>query len=213
PLWSVYGQITQRWLGDETGAQWIHLGQRLAPHHPSTCVVSAAQLLREGKDEQAELLFNRAIDMGARANGILDVLVLDLNRVDFAEGLVGDDLGRMIHFERLLKREPEQEQRLTELQVVILKRVEEACAGPSPTSGMLQRLATQRVSEGRHEEAIRLYRRYLVREPGSGLRFELARALVSAEQLPEAVRELRYLLNVHPGHARARALLTEIEAR
>lgn len=213
PLWSVYGQITQRWLGDASGARWIHLGQSLAPHHPSTCVVSAAQLLREGKEDQAEELFKRAMKIGARPSAILEVLVRDLGRVDFAERLVGDDLGRMFALERWLKGDPDQEQRLGELQVVILEQVELACAGASPTHQMLARLAGHRVSEGRDEEAVRLFRRYLVRDPGSYLRFDLAKALERLGDSREAGRQLRDLLNVHPGHGGARALLDQLGAR
>jgi O-antigen ligase len=206
-LWSVVGQLGVRWLADEEAARWILLGQDLAPHNPAACVAAAAELLREGKDTEALPMFTRATEMGANARVILDILVKDLGRFEFAANFVQGDLGLMMHLENLLQGFPEEAERLTALTETINTIVEEASSEPDPTPWMLLRLASLRVEQGRDPEAIALFRRVLLRRPDNGCRYPLAEALLRESKIPEARMQLRDLLNVHPEHAAAERLL------
>jgi len=166
--------------------------------------------LREGREEEARVAFERATRMGANAGAIVDILVKELGRIDVARELAAGDLRLMTRLERLLTKLPSEEARLAELRSEILALVEEACEGPDPSPWMLRRLANHRVSEGRDEEAIGLYRRVLTRAPKDSCRYSLAAALVRLGQVPEARMQLRDLLNVHPDHRAGQDLLRRL---
>jgi len=213
PLWSVAGQLGVRWIGDESAAEWIHLGLDLAPHHPATGVASAAQLLREGRDEEARQAFSRAIKVGASATGILDTLMLYVHRPDVALEIARSELALMVHLERLLERHPEMGGDLPLLEQEIVTMLEEACASPDPLPWMLKRLADHRVLEGRDPDAAGLYRRYLNLVPSSPHRYDLAKALIRMGEVPEARMHLQDLLRVHPHHTGGEDLLEELLER
>ena len=67
-LWSMAGQLSVVWLGNEAGDDWIDRGLAFAPQNPGACIASGRKALRLGDDEAAVYALKRALAMGATWN-------------------------------------------------------------------------------------------------------------------------------------------------
>ncbi|MEM8711368.1 MAG: tetratricopeptide repeat protein [Planctomycetota bacterium] len=190
---------------------WILRGRALAPHHPSTCLAAAFELMRRGEEKRALEEFDRAVVVGASKGGVVDLLAGDLAKPDLALPFTEGDLALT---KRLLGH-VQKADGLDELQDDLTQTYEElliaTCARSSAQPGQLAQLASIREERGEVEEAINLYRRLLSVDPRSIQRYDYARLLAAEGDTRTARRQLRDVIQFHPGHRAANNLLAELE--
>ncbi len=214
PSWSVAGQLRRVWLDDQSdeAGEWIIRGRELAPHHPKTCLASAFELMRKNREAEGVAEIERAVSIGAGASSAVDLLAVSLDRPELALPFVE---GNLVLTDRLLAVVEGDEAR-GELKVRLQEAYEEllvaACARPSAAASDLQRLAAIEASRDNLEEAAALLRRVLGLDPSSKTRLSYARLLVQMGDPRGARRELKDLLNFHPGMTAASRLLEQLES-
>ena len=86
-----------------------------------------------------------------------------------------------------------------------------ACARPGASERQLSRLATMERERGHLEEAANLLARVLSTNPASKSRYTYAKLLAETGDVRGARRELRDVLNFHPGMNQATRLLEQLE--
>jgi len=209
PSWSLAGQLGVLWLDEPAAAEWIHEGRRLAPHHVATCLASARQLLREGRTDAAVIEFRRAIRVGASWQAVLRLLIHELDRPEVAHAVAHGQAKWLLWLSRL----PLPEGVVEDVHAEAKGLLEARCARPGAPAWMLAGLGGECRRVGDFDEAVVWLRRYLRRVPGSRLRFDLARLLVSLGEEDDARLELRRLLRFHPDHDAGRELLGALSKR
>jgi len=213
PSWSAAGQLRRVWLEDKTeeAGEWILRGRALAPHYPAACLASAFELMRQDREAFGVAELERAVGVGAPRRDIVDLLAASLQRPMLALPFVEGDLDLT---ERLLSIvEAEGDQAL--LQEDLEERYENlliaACARPGASERQLSRLATVERERGHLEEAANLLARVLSTNPASRSRYTYAKLLAETGDVRGARRELRDVLNFHPGMNQATRLLEQLE--
>lgn len=235
PTWSVAGQLKSLWMVDpeddaannpevRLAGDWILRGRHLAPHNPSTCMAAAFELMRRSDEPAAMAELKRAVSIGANKYGVVNLLAGDLQRPTLALPFVEGDLGLT---ERLLtltkktldkKTDPTADLEVNATLVESLKSDYEtllavACARPSARPHELGKLASIEQKRGNTDQSVSLYRRLLSVDPYSTQRYKYAQLLVEEDQLRDARRELRDVLQFHPGHKGATKLLQKLESQ
>jgi tetratricopeptide (TPR) repeat protein len=221
PAWSVAGQLKRVWLDSEEpqreapdatlAGEWILRGRSLAPHHPSTCLAAAFELMRRGEEAEAIEELNRAVVVGASKHGVVDLLAGDLAKPNLALPLVEGNLGlteRLLNHVRKAKADDGLLAELTETHENLLVA---ACARSTARPHELARLAVIKERRGETEGALNLYRRLLSVDPYSKQRYEYAKLLVAEGDKRSARRELRDVIQFHPKHTAAENLLQSLE--
>ena len=184
----------------------------LAPHHPATCIASARQLVREGKDDEALARFRRALQVGANKLRAADGLVR-LGRFDLARQLIKGDYPAQAWLATHLEKGGTSAGIVEELRSDALQSLIALCDSGRAPPWCYERLARHYDQAKDHEEAVRNWRVFVNRRPGSSRRFEYARALVRLGRHDDARRELRRLLASHPAHRAGKQLLVELGAK
>lgn len=211
PLYSAAGQLRVLWLDDERGAAEIQRGTELASYRPESWLAQGTQLLREGRGDEALEAYRRGIRVGGRPGEMLDALVVEHNRPDLALEFAGHDVGLLTTLEgRVRKYVPDATGLLAEVEGRIFDAIELAVQEGQTAGWMLQRLAVTCAARGETDEAIGYWRSFLLRDPRSTHRYELAVLLEKAGDEQEARRQLRSLIEVHPKHRSGKALLNKL---
>ena len=225
PTWSVAGQLQKIWLTTDDLQQpdapespmglqagdWILRGRALAPHHPSTCLAAAFELMRRGEEATAIEELNRAVMVGASKHGVVDLLAADLARPNLALPFVEGNLGlteRLLSHVRKAKSDPALEENLTIAHESLLIA---ACARSGAEPRELAQLAVIHEHRGETKEALNLYRRLLSVDPYSNRRFQYAQLLAAEGDTSSARRQLRDVIQYHPQHKAAEDLLAQLE--
>jgi len=217
PSWSVAGQLRRVWLDDESeeAGQWILRGRALAPHHPAACLASAFELMRQDREAEGVAELERAVGVGASRRDIVDLLAASLQRPALALPFVEGDLHLTSRLLSIVNAEGDAEGDPAPLQEDLEERYENlliaACARPGASEGDLYRLATMERERGNLDKAADLLARVLSANPASSARFTYAQLLAETGDVRGARRELRDVLNFHPGMGQATRLLEQLE--
>lgn len=241
--YSLEGELRLRVLHEAAGSQLINQAARLTPFDVATCFLAGQLAAEEGRLEEAILLLNRTVTLERdvtlkreQFKMVASVYLDELERVDLAQALAGDDYRRMAELAQLLEArleesEPEKTQAqdarpqdlpdreqannyaelAQELRDRALLRLRELVAAGEATASEMARLAAVEMRGNRPAAAVDLYRRALAQDYSHiGWRLALARALVTAGEADEAMREARIVLRLKPKSRAAIALIEQI---
>ncbi|MDG1984849.1 MAG: O-antigen ligase family protein [Planctomycetota bacterium] len=213
PSWSAAGQLRRVWLEDKTeeAGEWILRGRALAPHHPAACLASAFELMRQDREAFGVAELERAVGVGAPRRDIVDLLAASLQRPMLALPFVEGDLDLTERLLSLVEAEGDQALLQEELEDRYENLLIAACARPGASERQLSRLATMERERGHLEEAANLLARVLSTNPASKSRYTYAKLLAETGDVRGARRELRDVLNFHPGMNQATRLLEQLE--
>lgn len=214
PSWSVAGQLRRVWLDDETeeAGQWILRGRALAPHHPAACLASAFELMRQDREAEGVLELERAVGVGAPRRDIVDLLAASLQSPVLALPFVEGDLGLTARLLSIVEVQDDQPLLQEDLEERYENLLIAACARPGASESQLFRLAAMERERGNLDEAADLLARVLSANPASSARFTYAELLAETGDVRGARRELRDVLNFHPGMGQATRLLEQLDS-
>ncbi|TET73465.1 MAG: hypothetical protein E3J56_04045 [Candidatus Aminicenantes bacterium] len=199
PTYSIVGQIEKFVLNDDSGAERIRKGFRLAPCDPVACFVAGWLDVEEGKTQDCIAKFERAVQLdGNMFSDVVDIYVKQLSRPHLAISVAGDDIGRLIHVANVL--EDMQYNDLAEETREKMKSLLEAkCSEPGTPGSVFAHLGNIYSKQQNNEAAIECYRQALAREYSQVYwRLELAKLLVKIEEIPEAMYEAKICLRLRP---------------
>jgi tetratricopeptide (TPR) repeat protein len=199
PAYSMLGQIEKFIIGDDSGAEKIRKGFRLAPCDPIACFVAGWLDVLEGKTQDAIVKFEKAISLDGRLfEDIVNIYVNYLSRPHLAISVAGDDIGRLNHVTRILQNM--QYNDLAEQAIEKTKTLLEAkCSQPDAPASAFASLGNIYSRHENNEAAIKCYHQALAREFNQIYwRMELANLLAKMERMPEALREAKICLQLRP---------------
>jgi tetratricopeptide (TPR) repeat protein len=211
PTYSIAGQIEKFILNDNSGAERIRKGFRLAPCDPIACFVAGWLDVLEGKTEDCVKKFERAVELdpGLFAPTV-NIYINRLSRPDLAMLSAGDDIGRLNHVADVL--EDMQYNDLAEQAREKIKDLLEAkCSQADAIAPAFASLANIYRKQGNNDAAIEYYRRALALDYGRvEWRLDLARLLAQTQRIPEAMHEARVCLQVRPQLEAAKKLIEDL---
>ena len=211
PTYSTVGQIEKFVLNDNSGAERIRKGFRLAPCSPTVCFVAGYLDVMEGKNEDCIEKFQRAMQLdGGLFKRVADIYANHLSRPHLAISAAGDDIGRLSHVTGVL--EDMQYNDLAEQTREKVKDLLEAkCSAPDAPASAFVSLGNIYRKRQDNEAAINCYRRALALDYGQvHWRLELAKLLAKAERIPEAMQEARTCLQLRPQFKAAEKLVEDL---
>lgn len=211
PTYSIVGQIEKFILNDNSGAERIRKGFRLAPCDPIACFVAGWLDVLEGKTEDCIKKFERAAQLDSGLfSPIVNVYINRLSRPDLAMLSAGDDIDRLNHVANVL--EDMQYNDLAEQAREKIKDLLEAkCSQTDALAPAFASLANIYRKQGDNEAAIEYYRHALALDYGQvEWRLDLARLLAQTQRIPEAMREARVCLRVRPQLQAAEKLIADL---
>ena len=208
---SVVGQIEKFVLNDDSGAERIRMGFRLSPCDPISCFVAGYLDVVEGRDDDCVPKLERAVQLDGRLfRDVVGIYVNYLSRPHLAISAAGDDIERLRHVAGVL--EEMQYGDLAEQTIDKIKNLLEAkCSGDNASAAEFALLGDIHRRRGGDEAAIQCYRRALVMDYGRvEWRLELARLLVRARRMPDAMREAKICLHLRPESKVAEELVANL---
>jgi len=199
PTYSVVGQIEKFILNDDSGAERIRKGFRLAPCDPIACFVAGYLDFLEGKSEGCIEKFERATQLDGRLFAkVANIYVNHLSRPDLAILAAGDDISRLTCVADALD-DMQYSDLAEQTRNKIRHLLEVECSGPAASASAFISLANIYREQQDYGTAIEYYRRALVLDYAQvHWRLELARLLAKAERLPEAMHEAKICLQLQP---------------
>ena len=211
PPYSLVGQIEQFILNDPNGAEKIRKGFRLAPSDPVTCFVAARLDVWEGKTEDSIAKFEKAVRLDRSLfRKVADIFIYQLSKPHLAISIAGDDIGRLSHVAHVLD-DMLYFDLAEQVRGKIKGLLEAKCSDPDTSASVLAHLGSIYDREGNNEAAAECYRQALAREYSQiQWRLELARLLVRADKIPEAMTEARICLQLRPQLKAAKTLVEEL---
>ncbi len=211
PTYSVVGQIERSVLNDNSGAERIRKGFRLAPCSPTACFAAGYLDVVEGKNEEGIKKLERAMQLdGGLFSHIVNIYANHLSRPHLAIAAAGDDVGRLGHVANILE-----DMQYNDLAEQTRKRIEELLAikcsqDDAPASALISLGNIYRKQQD-NEAAIKCYRRALRLNYGQvHWRLELARLLAKTKRIPEAMQEARTCLQLRPQFRAAEKLVEDL---
>jgi len=211
PTYSLVGQIEKFILNNDSGAERIRKGFRLAPCNPTACFVAGYLDVLEGKHEESIEKFKRAMQLDGRLfKHIADIYINQLSRPHLAISAAGVDIGRLNHVANAL--ENMQYRDLAEqIREKIRTLLEEKCSQPDAPASAFASLANIYKQQQDNEQAIDYYHRALTLDYSHiGWRLDLARLLIETGKIPEAMREARICLQLRPQSKAAEKLVADL---
>ena len=199
PTYSIVGQIEKLILNDDSGAERIRKGFRLAPCDPVACFVAGWLDVMEGKTQDCIAKFEKAVQLDSSMfKDVVDIYINQLSRPHLAISVAGDDIGRLIHVANVL--EDMQYSDLAEETREKMKSLLEAkCSEPGTPGSVFAHLGNIYSKQQNNEAAIECYRQALAREYSQVYwRLELVKLLVRIEEIPEAMYEAKICLRLRP---------------
>ncbi|MHC4326934.1 MAG: O-antigen ligase family protein [Planctomycetota bacterium] len=211
PTYSIVGQIEKFVLNDDSGAERIREGFRLAPCDPVACFVAGYLDVTEGRDEDCIGKFERAIELdGSLFRPVVNIYVNHLSRPHLAISTAGDDIGRLSHVAGVLE-DMQYDDLAGQVREKVRDLLEEKCSQRDASASALASLGNIYRKQQDSEAAIECYRRALVLNHSQiHWRLELARLLAKTERIPEAMREARICLQLRPQHKAAETLVADL---
>jgi len=201
PTYSIVGQIEKLILNDDSGAERIRKGFRLAPCDPVACFVAGWLDVMEGKTQDCIAKFERAVQLDVNVFYVYDVVgiyVKQLSRPHLAISVAGDDIGRLTHVANVLE-DMQYSDLAEETREKIRGLLEAKCSEPGTPGSVFAHLGSIYSKQQNNEAAIECYRQALAREYSQVYwRLELAKLLVKMEEIPEAMYEAKICLQLRP---------------
>ncbi len=199
PTHSMVGQIERFILNDNSGAERIRRGFRLAPCDPITCFVAGRLDMLEGRTEDCIAKFDRAVQLdGNLFRDVADIYVNQLSRPHLALSAAGDDIGRLSCVLGMLEY-VQYYDLAEEARTKVQRLLEAKCAEPDAPASVYARLAGIHSRQGNNQAALECYRQALAREYGQiQWRLELAAILIKMGRVQEAMSEAKICLRLHP---------------
>lgn len=199
PTYSMVGQIEKFILNDDSGAERIRRGFRLAPCDPITCFVAGRLDMLEGRTEDCTAKFDRAVQLdGSLFRDVADIYVNQLSRPHLALSAAGDDIGRLSYVLEMLEY-MQYDDLAEEARTKVQRLLEAKCAEPDAPASVYAHLAGIHSRQGNNQAALECYRQALAREYGQiQWRLELAAILVKMGRAQEAMSEAKICLRLHP---------------
>lgn len=214
PTYSVVGRIERFVLGDNSGAERIRKGFRLAPCSPTACFVAGCLDVAEGKHEDCVPKFERAMQLdGTLFKSVVNIYANHLSRPNLAISAAGDNIGRLDHVAKVL--EDMQYYDLAEQARTRMKQLlETECSRPDARASSFVVLGRIYEKQQDDDAAIECYRRALLLDYGQiHWRLELARLLAKTGRTPEALREAKTCLQLRPQMKAAEQLVGDLSIR
>jgi len=211
PAYSMVGRIETFILNDDRGAERVRKGFRLAPCDPTTCFIAGYLDVLEGKYEDCIGKLKRAVQLdGGLFKDVANIYVNHLSRPHLAISAAGDDIGRLRHVALLL--EDMQYNDLAKQLWHKIETLQEATwSQPDASASALASLANVYRKRQDYDAAVEYYRRALALDYGQvGWRLDLARLLIEMGKIPEAMRQARICLQLHPQSKAAEKLVADL---
>jgi O-antigen ligase/tetratricopeptide (TPR) repeat protein len=215
PPYALEGQLRLFVLKQPDGAELIRKGVRLSSYDPPTCLVAGELAATEGKLKEAEALLARAVALQpAYFPAVVDIYLRKAKQPELAQRLAGNDYQRLEELASAYSAYPEYAELVEDTRAKAMARLRQRATASDANPYELAALARIEVSEGQAQPAIDLFRRALVQDYRQvEWRLELARALAAADQVEEAIHEVRICLRLRAQYAPAMQLLEELIKR
>jgi tetratricopeptide (TPR) repeat protein len=199
PTYSIVGQIEKFILNDDSGAEMIRKGFRLAPCDPVACYVAGWLDVLEGKTQDCIAKFEKAVQLDGRLfEDVVNIYVNHLSRPQLAISAAGDDIGRLNHVTNVL-HDMQYDDLAGQTREKTKDLLEAECSQPDASASMFASLGDIYSKQDNNEAAIECYRQALAREYSQVYwRLELAKLLAKMERMPEALREAKTCLQLRP---------------
>ena len=210
PTYSTVGQIEKFILNDDSGAEKIRKGFRLAPCDPIACFVAGYLDVSEGRTEDCIEKFKKAVQLDGRLfKDVANIYINHLSRPHLAILAAGDDIGRLSYVANVLE-DMQYNDLAEQTREKIRDLLKAKCSQPDAPASTFAFLADIYRKQQDNEAAIECYRRALALDYGQvHWRFELARLLAKMERIPEAMNEARICLRLRPQFKAAEKLVAD----
>jgi tetratricopeptide (TPR) repeat protein len=207
----MVGQIERFILNDDSGAERIRRGFRLAPCDPITCFVAGRLDMLEGKTEDCTAKFDRAVQLdGNLFRDVADIYVRQLSRPHLALSAAGDDIGRLSYVIEILEY-MQYYDLAEEARTKVQRLLEAKCAEPDAPASVYAHLGSIYLRQGDDKGALEYYRQALARQYDQiSWRLELAGILRRMGNVREAMREAKICLQLHPQLEAAEKFVAEL---
>ncbi|MCC6493812.1 MAG: O-antigen ligase family protein [Pirellulales bacterium] len=214
PPYALEGQLRLALLGEARGRDLVHTGVRLAPYDPAACFAAGEIAAHDGRADEASVLFRRAVELqGTYFRDASAILLTTLRRPDLAEQLAAGDPDRLNALASLAAVDDQREALADRFRTAAEAALRTRAASGQADARHLAWLAAVEAREGRHEEAVQLYRRALASDYKQvGWHVALARSLAALGRSEEAVREAKISLRLRPNYADAQRIVDEFGA-
>jgi len=211
PTYSIVGQIEKLILNDDSGAERIRKGFRLAPCDPVACFVAGWLDILEGKTQDCIAKFERAVQLDSNLfKDVVDIYVNQLSRPHLAISVAGDDIGWLTHVANVLD-DMQYNDLAAETREKIRDLLEAKCSEPGTPGSVFARLGNIYSKQDNNKAAVECYRQALAREYNQVYwRLELAKLLVKIEEIPEAMCEAKICLRLRPQFKAAETFVADL---
>ncbi len=213
PTYSTLGQIERNVLNDEQGgAERIKKGFRLAPNDPIACLAAGSLDIEEGNIDLSFEKMNKAVKLNPRLfKGLAVMYVGQVDRSDLAFDLAGVNVGRLNYVAKILESADDHKELINRIQIKRLDLLKEKCSQPDASASEFINLANIYRKQQDFESAIEYYHRALTLNYAQvDWRYRLARMLVEAERIPEAMNEAKICLRLRPQFKAAQKLIEDL---
>jgi len=211
PTYSIVGQIEKLILNDDSGAERIRKGFRLAPCDPVACFVAGWLDVTEGKTQDCIAKFGKVVQLdNSLFKDVVDIYVNQLSRPHLAISVAGDDIGRLTHVANVLE-DMQYNDLAAETREKIRGLLEVKCTEPGTPGSVFAHLGNIYDKQDNNKAAVECYRQALAREYNQLYwRLELAKLLVKIEEIPEAMCEAKICLRLRPQFKAAEKFVADL---
>ena len=210
----VVGQLEKSALNDPGGAEHIRKGFQLAPCDPTACFVAGVLDAEEQKIDAAFDKLGRAVELDdGFFKSVADVYIYNLSRPDQALAIAGDNIDWLSYVADALVDMEGCNSIVGSAKTKVIELLRQKCSEPDAPASAHASLAKICRNEKDNEAAIEHYRKAVELDDSQvQWRFALVMLLADAERIPEAMREARICLHLHPQCKEAERLLAELSA-
>jgi tetratricopeptide (TPR) repeat protein len=213
--YSLEGQLRLFVLKDESGAELIRKGARLAAYDPSTCLVAGELAARGGNHEEADKFLTRAVELhsGNFKEAALICLRV-LNRPDLARKLSGDNYGRLQQLAEICATDPNHAALAEEFRAAAVEGLRRRTMQSDVSPHELAAFARIELKNRRLESAVKHFQRALIQDYRQvGWRLELANAFIELEEYEKALDEVEICLRLRTQYPPAMKLRADLVDR
>lgn len=211
PTYSMVGWLEKFILGDNSGAERIRKGFRLAPCNPRICFLAGYVDILEGRYENSVEKLNKAVQLdGGLFSTIINIYIDYLSQPQLAISIAGDDIGRLQYVANLFD-DMEYADLAEQSRGKIKDLLEARCSQPGAPAWLFISLANIYRKEQQNDAAVECYRRALALDYNQvGWRLELAGLLMETGKIPEAMREAKICMQLRPESKVAERLVADL---
>ena len=208
----VAGEIEYFVLGDPEGIEHIRTGYRLAPCDPTACFAAARVDARQAKTDEAFTKTSRAVQLDGSYFPIAARLCIDiLGRPDLALELAQDNAGRLAQVAGLLAAVQEHKELAEQTRGKVFELLERRSKQPNAPAAVFGSLAGLYRQRGDLEAAVGHYRLAIRKDYDRvDWHYALAKLLVQAGRIDEAIHEAEICLRLRPDYGTAKRLIEEL---